>query len=52
MANERKPKIPLEVIDDAGNLLTYKKEVIDKWKNDYGNLYNENIRGSFKKFPD
>ena len=47
MANERKPKIPLEVIDDAGNLLTYKKEVIDKWKNDYGNLYNENISQSF-----
>ena len=47
MANERKPKIPLEVIDDAGNLLTNKKEVIDKWKNDYENLYNEKIGQSF-----
>ena len=43
MANERKPKIPLEVIDDAGNMLINKKEVIDKWKNDYENLYYENI---------
>ena len=47
MANERKPQIPLEVIDDAGNLLTNKKDVIDKWKNDYQNLYNENISQSF-----
>ena len=36
MANERKPKKPLEVI-----------EVIDKWKNDYEYLYNENISQSF-----
>ena len=47
MANERKPKIPLEVIDDAGNMLINKKEVIDKWKNDYENLYYENIGQSF-----
>ena len=47
MANERKPKLPLEVIDDAGNMLINKKEVIDKWKNDYENLYYENIGQSF-----
>ena len=30
MANDRKPNIPLEAIDDDGNLLTDKMEVIEK----------------------
>ena len=40
MANDRKPNIPLEAIDDDGNLLTYKMQVIEKWKRDYQKLYN------------
>ena len=47
MANERKQKIPLEVIDDDGNLLTNKTEVINRWKYDYGHLYNKNDNTNF-----
>ena len=41
IANDRKPKIPFEVINGDGNLLTSKMQVIDKWKRDYEKLYNE-----------
>ena len=38
MANDRKLKVPLDVIDDNRNLLTNKTQDIEKWKRDYEKL--------------
>ena len=49
-ANDRKPNIPLEAIDDDGNLLTNKMHVIEKWKRDYQKLYNVHCQDENQSF--
>lgn len=39
---DRKRKIPLEVVDDDGNVTMDKKAVLDKWKGDFESLFKQN----------
>ena len=40
IGNDRKPVIPLEVIDDSGTVIRDTQLVLDKWRTDYGSLYS------------
>ncbi len=42
MAVERRTNIPWEVVNEEGLIVTYEREVLDKWKNDYFGLLNFN----------
>ena len=41
IANDRQTSIPMEVIDDAGNLHTNLSEVMSEWKGQFDKLYND-----------
>ena len=40
MANDRKSKIPFEIIGNTGEIITDRGQVINKWKQDYEQWYN------------
>ena len=40
LANERKSKIPMEVVDSEGNSIFDSDRVLEKWNTDYSNLLN------------
>ena len=40
LANERKSKIPMEVVDSDGYSIFDSDTVLEKWKTDYSNLLN------------
>lgn len=39
MLNYRKPRIPMEVLDENGNLVTDRDKVLDKWKREYVKVF-------------
>ena len=41
ISNERDNKIPMEIIDDEGNLITGEQVVLNKWESDYRSLFSE-----------
>ena len=42
IANDRQTSIPMEVIDDGGNLHTNLSEVMSEWKGQFDKLNNDN----------
>ncbi|MEW8546052.1 MAG: hypothetical protein AB2693_21220, partial [Candidatus Thiodiazotropha sp.] len=40
LANDRKMKIPMEIVDSEGNSVFDTERVLEKWKSDYSNLLN------------
>ena len=47
LANERKSKIPVEVVDSEGNSIFDSDRVLEKWKTDYSNLLNPESTENF-----
>jgi hypothetical protein len=47
LSNDRKPKIPFEVKDNNGDILTDSDTVLHKWKHDYKYLYNAELCDKF-----
>ena len=47
LANERKSKIPMEVVDADGSSIFDSDRVLEKWKTDYSNLLNSESSGNF-----
>ncbi|XP_053381944.1 uncharacterized protein LOC128549356 [Mercenaria mercenaria] len=41
--------IPCEIIDDNGNVVRNEREVLDKWKRDFENLYNGTDNSEFDR---
>ena len=42
LQNNRKSRIPMEVVDDDGNITTNIDDVLLRWKNDYENFFRDN----------
>jgi hypothetical protein len=47
LSNNRKARIPFEVVDSNGHITTDSDSVFHRWKSDYENLYNTDICSSF-----
>ena len=45
--NERKPDIPMEIIDNDGNFSTRLDDVLSRWKSDYQNLFSNDNSAAF-----
>ena len=47
LANERKSKLPMEVVDPEGHSIFDQDQVLEKWKTDYSNLLNSESSKTF-----
>ena len=45
--NDRKTGIPMEVLDSNGRISTHTDDVIDRWNNDFENLFTNSTNPSF-----
>ena len=45
--NERKADIPMEIVDNDGNVSTRLDDVLSRWKSDYQNLFSNNSSAEF-----
>ena len=43
VAFQKKHIIPIEILNDDGNIVTDKESVLNKWKNSFSNLYNSSV---------
>lgn len=51
IANERKPCIPMAVVDPDGSVNTHKDDVLNKWKSDFQTLFQRNGGQDNKRDP-